>query len=485
MLTSYFNIAKTGIVLTIMSVVLVFDVTAAEWERKASLSVGETYTDNVELEENNEDSKLITIVRPTISLTGRGSRANLALTAAFEFNDLGGDTDPFNPRIRADADAELVEDFFFIDADLSSNQSTIDPFSSTGGSQLNDNDNVTTTYNYSVSPYIVRHFGQTADFQLRYTYDDQINRGDELSDSVRESVLATLQSGKDFSRISWTLTGDYQETEFDDNDSTGQDGNNEKLSGDIKLGYQLNRKLQFNGTVGKEWNNYQTFDDDDTDEKFWDVGILWEPSKRTSFDVGYGERFFSSTPRFKFSHKTRRTTFSSSYSRSLTDTRSERGNTNPFSDEEQEAIEFLEQVFNQPLFLTNNATFRDQGIFINELFNNSLALKGKRTTATLFLRESKQIREDVDEDGIFTSYGLRLERNLSSKYTLNSRLSLDERKDEAGLKSDTLRFYLSLRRKLGVRSSVTIDYSFSDRDSDRIDDDYKENRISLNFSIDL
>jgi len=485
MFTSYFNIARTGVAIAVACVVMASDVTAAEWERKASLSVRETYTDNVQLEEKNKDSELISAIRPTISLTGKGRRANLALTAAFEFNDLGGDADPFNPRIRADADAELIEDVFFIDADLSSNQSTIDPFSSTGSSQLNDNDNVTTTYNYSVSPYVVRHFGQVADFQLRYTYDDQINRGDELSDSVQQSVLATLESGKDFSRIFWTLTGDYQETEFDDNDSTGQDGNNEEVSGNIKVGYQLNRKLQLNGTLGKEWNNYQTFDDDDTDGKFWDVGILWEPSKRTSFDVGYGDRFFGSTPRFKFSHKTRRTTFSSSYSRSLTDTRSERANTDIFSDEEQEAIEFLEQIFNQPLFLTNNATFRDQGIFINERFESSLALKGKRTTATFYLRESKQIREDVDEDGVFTSYGLRVERDLSSRHTFSSRLSRDERKDQAGLTSDTLRFYVSLKRKLGTRTAVTIDYSFSDRDSERVDDNYKENRISLNFSIDL
>ena len=153
------------------------------------------------------------------------------------------------------------------------------------------------------------------------------------------------------------------------------------------------------------------------------------------------------------------------------------------TDEELQEVEVLDPDLSQ--FLTDNFTFQDQGIFVNERFDNSLSLKGKRTTVTLYLKESKQIREDIDDDSIFTSLGMRVERKLSSKNTLTSRLSWDEREDGSGDKVDTMRFYLSLKRKIGTRTSVTLAYSLGDRDSDRINDDYKENRISLNFSIDL
>lgn len=500
MLKPRFKIAKTGAVVAVACFAMAFDVSAGEWRVKSGLNVGEVYTDNVELDEDDKESKFITVVRPTLNLVGKGRRANVSLISAFEFNNAGGGADSFSPRISANADAELVEDLLFIDADLSSNQSTIDSFSAAGNSQLNRSDNITTTYDYSVSPYIVKRFGQTADFNLRYTYDDQINKGDELSDSVQQSVQATLKSGEDFSRINWTLSTDYTETDFDDDNSTapsGQDANSERLSSSVTLGYQLTRQFQIKGTLGKEWNNYETFDNDDTDDQFWDVGFVWTPTKRTSLDAGYGKHYYSTTPRLSFSHQTRKTTFKTSYTRSLTDTRSERRNANvfSFSDAQLEQLdEFdltdaqlddLEQAYSDFYFLTDNPTFRNQGIFVNELFESSLSVKGKRSTATIFYRESKQIREDVDEDGVFTSYGVRLERKLSSKYTLNSRLTLDDRKDQSGFTAERTQWYLSLRRQLGVRTAVSLAYSHGDRDSDRINDDYKENRISLNFSIDL
>ena len=291
MIKPHLYIAKVSVV-ALACFALAADALAGEWLVKSGLDVGEVYTDNVELEEDNKDSKLITTVSPSFNITGKGNRANVQALAAFQFHNAGGDSDAFSPRISANADAELVEDFLFIDADLFANQSLIDPLAAAGSSSINRTDNVTTTYDYTISPYIVRHFGQTADFQLRYTYDDQINKGDELSDSVKESVLGTLQSGKDFSRLSWTLTADHQETSYDDNDSTGQDSDNEQLSTSIKLGYQLFRRLNVNGTIGKEWNSFEPADGDDPDDKFWDIGLLWNPTQRTTFDVGYGKHFF-------------------------------------------------------------------------------------------------------------------------------------------------------------------------------------------------
>lgn len=294
-----------------------------------------------------------------------------------------------------------------------------------------------------------------------------------------------LASGDNFSRIDWTLTSDYQETSFDGGGFMGQDGENEQFTTSIKLGYQLFRRLNVNGTLGQESNSFSPADGEDPDDQFWDIGVRWEPTARTSIDAGYGKHFYSTTPRFKFSHRMRKLTFESSYTRSLTDTRSERRNTNPFGFTEAQ-LQQLEEVspgFNQ--FLSDNFTSQDQGIFVNERFDNSLSLKGKRTTASLYYKESKQIREDIDDDSIFTSLGFTLERKLSSKNTLNSRIEWDEREDGSGLVVDTSRFFVSLKRKIGTRTSVSVAYSFAERDSDRVNDDYKENRLSLNFSIDL
>jgi len=119
------------------------------------------------------------------------------------------------------------------------------------------------------------------------------------------------------------------------------------------------------------------------------------------------------------------------------------------------------------------------------LFDASLTLKGKRSDLTFFVRESKQLREDIDSDAKFTSTGIRFNRKLSSKISVTSRLSLDERENRATSESEITRFYLSLDRQLGPKTSVTLGYSFSDRDADGFGRDYKENRLNLGLTIDF
>ena len=48
-----------------------------------------------------------------------------------------------------------------------------------------------------------------------------------------------------------------------------------------------------------------------------------------------------------------------------------------------------------------------------------------------------------------------------------------------------MRYNLGLNRQLGVNTSVALNYSYSDRDSERPEDDYTENRVYLNFTFNL
>ncbi len=457
---------------------------AGEWKAKSNVVFSEIYTDNIKLQESGEDSDFISVIRPGFDVEGKGRRANMSMRAAFEFNDLGGGADALNPRIRGDGSVELLEDFFFLEGDIYSNQSQIDPFGAAGNSSLNKTENTTTTYDYSVSPFVVHRFAQFADLKLRYTFDDQINKSDELSDSTQNSVVLTLNSGPEFGRINWGLTSDYKKTKFDGGGYLNQNADSERYSSSIKVGYRFDRKWQLSGTLGQEWNDYQTYNNEDTDDQFWDVGVLWTPNKRASVDLGYGQHFYSTTPRLKLTYQVRHSVVSVSYSRTLTDTRSERRNADFFANQDVFG-DLVDPITGEPLFLTDNVTFRDQGIFTNELFDSSWTLKGRRTSLTLFFKESKQIREDVDGDQTFTTTGIRLSRDLSSKLSATSRITWDERESTAGDQADTSRFYLSLDRQLTPKTSVGLAYSFSDRDSELPSDNYKENRVSVNLSIDF
>ena len=458
---------------------------AADWETSASVSAGGVYTDNVGLDENNKDSELITVVNPSFTLKGSGRRANIDAVASFQFNDLDGDADNFSPQGRVNADVELLENLFFVEGAARAAQTVINPFAA-AGTQLNTTGNVTTTYDYSITPYIVHSFKRFATFRAEYTYDEQSYDGGSLADSTSDYAEVSLSSGLDFGRLSWRLMADYEDTVFDDDPSIpSRNADNERTSTSARLGYQFDRKWQINTTVGKEWNTFESTRSVDTDDQFWDAGITWSPTERTIISAGYGERFFGSTPRFSLEHQNRRVVFSVDYQRSLTDTRSERGNFSPFPDQDIFGEDIDPDVADALRELLDNFTFEDQGIFVNESLNASLGFRGRRTTVTLTGKRSRQIRQDLNTDVLFLSYGISAERRLSSKLTLNSSLNWRSQEDQADFEYDTTHFSIGLTRQLGPNTDLELRYSYSDRDSDRANDTYDENRISLQFSIAL
>ena len=117
----------------------------AEWTRGASMSVGGVYSDNVELESRNETSELYGVVTPSVSLQGKGARANVGVNAAMEMNSRSsGGTGNFNPFLNANGDAELIEDLFYTDVFARAGQTTTDPFRGSSNRALTENENTST-----------------------------------------------------------------------------------------------------------------------------------------------------------------------------------------------------------------------------------------------------------------------------------------------------------------------------------------------------
>lgn len=455
---------------------------AAEWKTNAGLRIGEAYTDNVGLDDSDKEGEFITTVTPDLSLEGKGARANIKLLGVVEFNDVGGDADSYNPQLQADADVELIKDFFFVEGDASARQTAIDPFSASGDTSLNERDNKTTTYQYGVSPYISARLKSFAVAQLRYRYDDQINRGEEVDDSTRESANFSLNSGPDFTKITWGFLGNWSKTNFDDQSgevSATESSDNELISATLRLGYRINRKWQLTTSYGKEWNDF--ISNRDTDDKTWTLGLVWTPTSRTKLDVDYGERFFGKTPALKFTHKHKHSTIKVNYLRELTDSRSIRQQQIPLSDLDifdQLVDAFGDSVLEQSIILTTpvNVTL------VNEQFDVSYSLKGKRTTIDIKGYQSKQIREDlVSTESTFNRFSISADRKLSSRLSANGRISWDERENEQSEKADTYRYSLGLTQKIGPNTNLSCNYTFSQRDSDLIDDDYDENKINLSI----
>jgi uncharacterized protein (PEP-CTERM system associated) len=458
-------------------------VIAAEWTRSASLNVGQIYTDNVELASENEKDDLITVVRPTVSASGEGARASVDVNAALEFNDLSGGSDNFVPLVNAQGNAELIENFFYTDVFARSNRVRTDPFRRSGDTALNEAENAETTYMYGISPYVQRRLGGFAEFQSRYRTDRQISADDGFDDSTQQEFNVSFVSGDDFTRLDWGLYGNTRTTDYSNNAGTGRGQDNDYSSADLRLGYRLNRQWRLTSSVGHEWREYDA-ETQDRDDNTWYAGFVWTPNSRTSLNVGYGDRYFENKPRFDLSWRKKRIELRAKYEHLLTDTRSVRGLNNDFSGTNPFGEPF-DPVTGEPVPVSRNLTFQDAGLVSDERTEASIALQGMRTRIRLTGRHSEQTRGDTGEEAIFDDILLNANRRLSSKLSLNAGMTWEGDEDESGLTSDTLRYFLGLNRQLGARTSMAVNYSYAERDSQRPDDDFEENRIYVNFTFTL
>ena len=476
---------------------------AANWTTAASVSPGVTYTDNVCLSKDNKQDEWIGTVTPAGSIAADGNRANLSVTGSVEFNTLTdddledngcsggsfGNREQFAPQLNGNADAELVENWFYIDSTARIGQNQVTPFASGGGDAFDRTGNTNTTYSYNVSPYIARRFKDTAELNLRYTWDEQFNSSDTVEDSTEERVRGLLGSVPGVSRYLWGLQGDYSKVSYDDS-FVGREtvDDSELSSAQVNQGYQLNRSWQANGFFGQEWNDFVSTRDD-IDGTFWDVGLRWTPNTRTIVDAGYGDRFFGANPRFAATHTHKRSTFRASYVKTITFNR----NIRTLDDAPP-----LNPDLPPPPGVDGGVTTVSESPILDERFTLGYSWQGQRTGFGVSAFQSEQTEQGSSTttftQDTFRGISLSADRSLSQQTSLRAgvRWTEDEPEDSIGnidnrflQSSEEWTGSLGISRQLGVRTNLGLNYLYTDRQSDDDFDTYTENRVTLDLRIEL
>ncbi|MBQ0719382.1 MAG: TIGR03016 family PEP-CTERM system-associated outer membrane protein [Gammaproteobacteria bacterium] len=452
-------------------------VLAGQWRVNSGVGVSERYSDNDNLSATDKKDKFVTVVSPDISLSGNGGgKITYDVLASLTHHESSDGGDSTNPSLNGNANAELIDQVLFFDVSSTINQNRVDPFRSTGDDDVSrsSSDNVTTTYSYTLSPYLVGRINSFANLELRYSYDEQWNSESDVSDSSRQAVAFNLNSGSDFAIFDWGLVGNYSKVDTDD-DENAQSNNDELKSADLRLGYRVNRKLRLRGSVGREWNDFNSVRSD-VDGERWDFGMIWTPNKRTTVDIGYGERFFGNTPTVDISYRRKKSVFTASYVKELTDARTLRSEQGIF--DEDPFGNPIDPTTGDPIF-----AFPDDGQIVDERISFSWSRQGKRTTLTWSGDHSVQEPQSSREDVVFISSSLELSRRLTSKLSFDTSVDWENQENELGEEFETWRFNMGLSRPLGSKSNVSLRYTYTDRDSDLADDGYEENRVILNYNI--
>jgi len=464
-----YYISLTRVSLAVLVLVVSSNTPAADWKIEPNVSVAGTYTDNVTLSvEGNETSDFITELVPGIRVSATGSRLDLSLIYNIQgvyYRENSDLNDVFH-QLDARANAELFKDLFFLDTNVFRAQRVIDPQQSLPVGNLSITTNITDVTSYRISPYFQKRVTPSLYALVRYGYNKTDLRDTALFDSTDKLVEADIYSIPGSQKLSWGLSYESRKYESDD----GFIWEAEKSS--LNLGYNITRRFSLTTIGGYEENKYVTSNIIE-DGSFWRVGFRWTPGHRTELALNAGRRFYGKTGELNFNHRSRRWRWGVTYTEDFETISSQLTNRQGAN------------VTGEPITLPSDPAVTT-GTFLNKGFNFSAQRNSGKTELGISLfdqRREYQISNDNDKTyGGSVSWLWRLARRTelemqSEVIRLESAGTTQENKDIIST--------LSLRRHLTRNGTLSFNYRNSRRDSNVADSNYRQNMYTIIYELSL
>lgn len=367
---------------------------AADWKVTPIISLKETYTDNVALAAPGaERTEAITEVSPGLTIKGTGAR--LKVNARYELQNVlyasQQDKNTTHHQLNADAKAELIDGFFFLDGKAAINQQNISLFGSQSSDNIHVTNNRTTVETYSLSPYLRQRFGSTASSELRYTHDGVDANTAGFSNSQSDNILLRLNSGTAFKTMAWGLQYNDKKTHY----TNGNTLDMETATGNLR--YLMTPQFSLTATGGYEKNGYIS-----TAEQpqgyFWTTGFSWAPTQRTKLEASAGKRYYGNTYSLAANHRSRNTVWNVNYDESVTTTQSQfqnSGNVNTLDivnaiyayeidpQKRKILVDNHIAVFGLPATLPNHVNSLSNRVFLQKQLKASAAFNSAKSTLIL------------------------------------------------------------------------------------------------------
>jgi uncharacterized protein (PEP-CTERM system associated) len=493
---------------------------ATDWLFEPNVGATATYTDNANQSEDDPQSALILTVTPGFSLTSEGSRRVKAslrygLRGVARFGE--EQSTDLNHNLSARGNAELIEDFLFIDGSARISQELISLFGSPADADVNDS-NRATVGTYSVSPYIQKRLGTFADAQARYSTGGAIFGKNVAADSTVNSFTAGLTSGTQFNDLSWGLHYSLRKTQNRNGPSAVGNIDTTFESARATAGYMLTRQFRVFGSVGEEWNDYPSAVS--IDGSSYSVGFGWSPTRRTSVEVSAGERYFGKTFSFSGSHRTRMSRWTMRYAEDVSDISQtlfglsdrtywaclEGGRFKPYDTEfypdppagicsttpvTATDLYLLGVTAEELLAVGGITTSIANGIFISKSFTTGVSWDVGRLGFGLSARDTRRLYQMLGnaEDhvqGVTGSVSYR----MSPKTTASSTLSFTRTSADALLvggtadrADDLVSLSLGLNHRFAEKLRGALTFRHTQRDSNAANSDYDENSITASVNM--
>ena len=505
---------------------------AGEWQFDPSIIVDETYSDNVGLTTNNEQSSLVTQVGLNIESTYKAQQAEFNFSSESIYalyshdHDLDNDYQTLSSDLRVQLWPNGIVAYGGISIDNQSrngSRNALADIVSADTVQV-ENYNGGLEYNIDNSDFIVNS-------SIGYR---ETNSEDNIGNQKGINSRITSTNGTGARHVFWEVEHDYQDLE--NNNQKGKQSQSEVKIGWI-TGYGLNPFLRYydednsgdinNSNRSIESNSYglgvrwlitprlafnasynqpigDNLDlDGNEQEAYINASVQWQPSPRTKLTANISERFYGTSYGLDFTHRNKRLTNSISYVEDVqTFTRNNfaanlvgfyfcpSSNITSVADciIKDEGSIFPDNP-NEPdnpgfqLFPIQDFTLVEDNVFsLNKTLNWSSVLALPRTTISFTANhQNRENLETFNEDERSAS-----SLNVSRKVSGRSSISFDLSYTETNLQIDTeferidryRRYEISYQKSLNSALSFDLSLSYLNRASDNALFNYEEGRVS-------
>jgi len=270
---------------------------APAWTITPRIGLTETLSDNINLSSTNTQTGFISQLSPGVRIDARTARLKMFLD--YSLNGLrystGSSSSQAQNLLNAFGTLEAIDNWLFLDFSGNISQQVINPFGVQAPSGIYNNNNLTETSTYRLSPFIKGQLGGSADYFLRYNVSATNYSDNSLSNVTLSQWIGQVRGNTRFQNLNWAIDGSQQNTDY----SRGRDYDDGRLRG--VLTYKLFPELSVSGSGGWETNNYQSINNEG--QSTYGYGINWTPTERTQVSGFQEHRFFGNGYNVLLSHR--------------------------------------------------------------------------------------------------------------------------------------------------------------------------------------
>lgn len=462
-------------------------VQAQQWEFEPFLEVIATYTDNVFLAfDGDETDDFVGQVNPGISISKDEGRVTADVNYRLQTVSFASesDLDAVYHQLDAVTGLEIAPRRLFVDLDASVDQSVVNPSIAIPASNVVATQNLGDVFTGNVNPYFIQPIGNRALLRLDYTYGVGVYDGfgietfSNVDDFTQDRASFYLGSGDQETGLEWSLTYDYQNVDYE----IVPDYRFERAGVAVAIPIGSNFRLVALG--GRESDLIVSTDLGGTDSDFWEAGFRINAGRDSLLELRAGERFFGTSFFGNLQFSGRRFSASVLYRENPTTSALDSlgAPIAPFSVEDSAPLfpddPTLEDIVVQPIraevYVAKNLQARFEVALARTLFFMTYADEERDFAETNAFLEG--IADDQESATLGADY------NIGSQSTLG--LAATWTRFGFGFtdaETEILFATLSVQRQLGQRADLRLSYRHAIQESTSASDfgEYTENAIDL------